>query len=127
MHVRTSIISLFLVLVLEDLLRDVDTVQELSDILISNVDALVDEGSYLGYVVHIDSADPEFVLHLWVVENSAAWLHDDDLGLGSSQEVSELDGLRVISDEYFDWEVSVYTSHLVSESSGNSVEHVSED
>jgi hypothetical protein len=95
------------------LLGHVDTVEELSVILVSDLADLGDLSADEGDVLVVDTFEDELVLEVGVELDGAAGEHLDLLGLLASEEVLDLEGLAVLGDHDVDGEVSVHESHLI--------------
>jgi len=106
------------------LLGDVDTIQELTDILVLDGGGLLDVGSGLGDVVKIVTDQGDLILLVLGVEDGDALqhgnLHDDLL----TQEVADLDGLLIIGNNDVDGEMGVDETHLVLVTLGDTDDHV---
>jgi hypothetical protein len=116
---------LFLIGTLElTLLGDVDTIQELTDILVLDGGSLLDVGSGLGDVGKIVSDEGDLVLLVLGVEDGDTLqhgdLHDDLL----TQEVADLNGLLIIGNNDVDGEMGVDEAHLVLVTLGDTDDHV---
>ena len=103
------------------LFRDVDTVQELSDILVLDSSALLDSGSGLGDGLDVVSRDVEFVLHGLGDFNSDSFGHWDDSEELLAQEVSDFEAVASLDDGAVDGEMSVGGSELVSETESDTL------
>jgi hypothetical protein len=106
------------------LLGDVDTIQELTDILVPDGGGLLDVGSRLGDVAEVVTDQGDLILLVLGVEDSDALqhgdLHDDLL----AQEVADLDGSLIIGDNNVDGEMGVDEAHLVLVTLGDTDDHV---
>jgi len=106
------------------LLGDVDTIQELTDILVLDGGGLLDVGSGLGDVAEIVTDQGDLILLLLGVEDGDTLqhrdLHDDLL----TQEVADLDGLLIIGNNDVDGEMGVDEAHLVLVTLGDTNDHV---
>ena len=97
------------------LLRHVDTIQELSVILVSDLANLGDLGAGQRQVLVVNTIEDHLILELWAHLAGAAWEHLDLLDLLSAQEVLDFNALSVLGDRNVDGEMGVYQSHFVSE------------
>ena len=95
-------------------LRDIDTVQELSVVLISDL-------AHLGYlsarkreVLVVNTLEDDLVLKVRVESSGGAWEQVKLLGLLSAQEVLDFNGLSILGDDNINGEMSVNESHSVS-------------
>ena len=103
------------------LLGDVDTVQELSDILVLDSGALLDSGSGLGHGLDVVSGDVELVLHGLGDLNSDSLGHWHDSEELLAQEVSDFEDVAALDDGAVDGEMSVGGSELVSETESDTL------
>jgi hypothetical protein len=94
--------------------RHIDTIQEFSVILVSNVARLRNLSASKGKVLVINSFENDFVLEFWAHFADAAWEHFNLVDLLSTQEVLNFNTLAVFRDRNVDGEVSVHQSHLIS-------------
>ncbi|KAH3665806.1 hypothetical protein OGAPHI_003994 [Ogataea philodendri] len=107
-------------------LGNVDTIQELSDILVSDSTDLLDVSTGLGNVLQRVTLNNQLIL-LGGGDGSLASLPDLDLSESLlSQEVSNLDVLLalLVNDVNVDREVRVNESHLVLETNGDTLDQV---
>ena len=122
--------SLFLILAIvvddELLLRDVDTIEELTDILVSDEHRLVDLSGGGGHSLNIVTLEDDLILLSVGLDDSHSLEHVDHTHSLLSQEVTDLDLLSLLVDGHVDGEVSVHESHLVAVSAGNSGDHVAD-
>ena len=98
-----------------ELLGHVDTIQELSVILISNLADLGNLGAGEGKVLVVNSVEDDLVLQLWAHLAGATWEHVDLLDLLSTQEVLDFKGLSILRDCDVNGEMGMHHSHFVSE------------
>ena len=129
MEENSIIKSLFLILVIVDdelLLRDVDTIEELTDILVSDEHRLVDLGGRGGHSLNIVTLEDDLVLLGIGLDDSHSLEHVDVTHSLLTEEVTNLDLLSVLVDGDVDGEVSVHESHLVAVTTGNSGDHVAD-
>ena len=96
-------------------LRDVDTVQEHTDILILDTGGLLDRGSGLGNVIKRVSTENNLVLLICRGFNSDTFQHVNLANELLTQEVADFNDLSGISDRKIDGEMGVGTAHLVLE------------
>ena len=106
------------------LLVDVDTIQELSLVLLANFADLSGESASEGDSVDVDSVNNHLVLNVVGHGDLDSWVDLDGVRLGSSQIVLHLEFSSVILDNWLDGEMSVYKSHFISEAEGDSGDHV---
>lgn len=112
--------------------RNIDTVQELTDILIASENGLMDRGSGLGNRLDVDTTDDDLILNVGGTEDSAALEHGDLTDLTLSKEVtnlnsvSELGLLVLVGDSQVDGEMVVDETHLVGVTLGDSDDHVAD-
>jgi hypothetical protein len=97
------------------LLVDVDTIQELSLVLLANFADLSGESASEGDSVDVDSVNNHLVLNVVGHGDLDSWVDLDGVRLGSSQIVLYLEFSSVILDNWLDGEMSVYKSHFISE------------
>ena len=91
---------------MEDFVLNVDSVEELSNILVSNAHTLVDKSTGEGNGAIVNSVNDNTILDSLGEGNGASWLHWDELVLLSSQEVLEFYRFLVSGWNAFDWEMS---------------------
>lgn len=115
---------LFLLLHDRRLLRHVQTVQELTDILVSDGGRLLDEGSGQGNGFDVVTLQDQFVLLLGRVDHGHTGLHLDAPDVLLAEEVTDLDQAVVLADDAVDGEMGMYGAHLVLESLGDALDHV---
>merc|ERR1719370_676214 len=106
------------------LFRNVETIQELSDILVLDSRALLDTSSRLGHEFDIISIDVKFVLLSLGDFHSNPWGHWHFSEEFFSQEVSDLEGTASINNGAVDGEMGVGGTELVSEAESNTLGHV---
>jgi hypothetical protein len=108
------------------LLRDVDTVQKLTDILILGHGGLLDLGARQRHLVDINTRDLDLVLHVRGAEVIDTVQQRDPSDLLLTQKVADLDnGLVTFLDRgHVDREMGVTEAHLVLEASLDTVDHV---
>lgn len=107
------------------LLRDVDTVQELTDILVADSGDLLDVSSRLGDILKRVSGKDQLIL-LGSRDLDVNTLGDLNLtNTLLTQEVSDLNNSSVINDVNVDGEMCVDISHLVLVTLGNTGDQVS--
>merc|ERR1719309_150475 len=108
------------------LLRNVDTIQELSDILMLDGCALLDSGSRLGHRLNAVALNHKLVLLLGRGLNGYTTPHFHLADVLLTQEVTDLYSLVVVSDNAVDGEMGIYSTHLVLESLGHTLNHVAD-
>ena len=116
------------------LLRHVDTVQELTDILVSHQHRLVDLSSYLsqtlrsptrsGHSLDVVTLQNDLILLGLGLGDSHSLQHVDVAHSLLTEEVTNLHLLSLLVDGNVDGEVSVHEAHLVAVSVGDSGHHV---
>merc|ERR1711915_271908 len=106
-------------------LRDVDSVEELSDILVLHQHALLDGSSGLGYQFEVVSFEGDFVL-LSGLDALDSLGHGHAPHVFLTQEISHLNGATTILDGNIDGEMGVDGLHLVAISVGDALHHVSD-
>jgi hypothetical protein len=99
---------------LGSLFRDVDTVQELSVVLISDLAALRNLGAGEGEVLVVDTFEDDLILELGGHLDDASGEHVNLVDFFTTQEVLDFNGLSILGDDNIDGEMSVDESHLVS-------------
>lgn len=106
------------------LLGNVDTIEELSDILVSDSAGLLDVSTSLRDVLNGVTNNGDLVLLVGGDLGGAALVDGDLSDLLLSQEVSDLDNGTVLDEVDVDGEMGVDVSHLVLETSGDTDDHV---
>jgi hypothetical protein len=104
--------------------RDVDTIQELTDILVLDETRLLDIGSGLGDVFERVTGQNKFILLGLGSRDSDTFTHldvEDDL---LTQEVTDFNSIGGIVDDDVDGEMSINVTHLVFETLGDTSDHV---
>jgi len=106
------------------LLEDVDTIQELTDILVSDTADTEETSAGLSNLLNVVTAEVELILsNLGVGADEGDALRDlDSAGVLLTKEVADLDGVLVGGD--FHREVRSDDLHLVEEALGDTSEHV---
>ena len=99
----------------EGLLRDEDSVEELTLVLAADSADLLDLGAAEGEGSVVNTVEDELTLDVVVELDSSASLHDDVLVLLTTEEVLDGDAGAVLGDDNVDGEMSVHESHLVAE------------
>lgn len=102
-------------LLVSDSLRDVDTVQELTDILVLDHARLVDAGGGNGDVFNVGSVEDDLVLDSGAADLDASG-HFDASGLLLTEVVADLDVLALVTESSVDREMGICAAHLVLES-----------
>lgn len=109
-------------------LRNVETVQELSDILVANTADLLDVGGTLGDVLDAVSGELELILDVLGGLNVDTGPHVDPSDDLLANEVSDLNleavGILVLLNVDVDGEMGVDVSHLVLEALGDTDDQV---
>jgi hypothetical protein len=106
------------------LLRNVDTVKELTNILIANAGRLLDVGSRLRYVLNVITRQNDLILlSSRVFELDAIQQYHTANNL-LSHEVADLYCPTILQKIDVDWKVSIDVAHLVQESLGDTGDHV---
>jgi len=105
------------------LLRDVHTIEELTDILVAHLALALDLSGRLGNSVDIVALEDKLVLDLVALLDDGVSAHVDAENLLLAQEVADLD-LLVAVDHSVDGKVSVHETHLVAVALGDTSEHV---
>jgi hypothetical protein len=96
------------------LLWDVDSIQKLSVVLVSDVAWLGNLGAGEWEVLDINTFEDNLILEFSTHLAWAAGKHINLVNLLSSQEVLDFKGFTVFGDNDVNGEVSMYESHLVS-------------
>lgn len=104
-------------------LANIDTVQELADILVLDRGDLLDSGSRLRDGIQAGSLQHNLVLLVSNI-NSHSLGHGNSANNLLSQVVADLNGLLAVNNGHVDGEVRVGRAHLVLESLGNTGNHV---
>ena len=97
------------------LFADIQTIQELSDVLVLDGGWLLDQGSALGDLLDVVTFKDQLVLLRLAVGDGDTGNHADFPDVLLSQEVSDLYQGSFFTDGAIDGEMSVYSSHLVLE------------
>merc|ERR1712098_7699 len=106
------------------LLHDVDTIKELTDVLVADSAGLGDEGTSAGDVLNVVTEDIELsvdlrvALHLDTIEGIDVELHL------LPNEVDNIEGEPVVRELDVDGEMSVHKLHAVLEALGHTDDHV---
>ena len=108
----------------EALLGDEDTIEELTLILVSNVDGLADSSTAERDSGVIEAFEDEFVLNISGESDSDTGEHVNVLDLLTSEEVLDIDARSILGDDAVNGEMSMDGSHLVHESFGDTGAHV---
>lgn len=111
--------SLFLILYNGCLFRDIQAVQELTDILVFHGGRMLDQGGRKGNCLDIVTLENQFVLLFGGINDCHAWLHCDLADVLLAQEVTDLNDCVALRNYTVDGEMSMYGSHLVLESLGD--------
>jgi len=110
----------------ELLFRDVDTVQEFSDILVLDEGGLMDKSAGKRNVVKIVSFNGDFVLNIFLLGDLNVTEHINLSGEFLTNEILDFNSLVVLADVGVDWEMCVSKSHFISVASGDTGDHVSD-
>jgi len=106
------------------LLRDVDTVQELTNILVLNGGGLLDVGSRLGDISQVVTGQDDLIL-LVLGDNDLDTLQHGDLEENLlTNKVTDLNRLLIISNNDVDGEMGIDETHLVLVTLGDTNDHV---
>lgn len=103
----------------------VDTVEELSDILVAHQGSTVEESGRLRNEVDVVTLNEDLVLLCLVLLDGDTLEHGNVADALLAQEVADLGRLLVISNDDVDREMGVDGTHLVLETDGNTLDHVS--
>ena len=105
-------------------LGDVDTVEELTKILVLNAGVLMDLAADEGDVLEVVALDDDlFLLGSRIADGNANWAHDN-LALALTHEVGEGKALAALFNNVLDWEVGIDKAHLVTPAKGDTDDHV---
>merc|ERR1719383_133832 len=104
-------------------LRHVQTVQELSDILVLDGGRLLDESGALGHGLDAVSLDDQLVLVAGVLAGHAL-VHPHSADKLLAQKVPDLDQSVLLGDGAVNGEMSIHSPHLVLVAPGDSSDHV---
>lgn len=102
----------------------VDTVKELSDILVAHKGRTVEKSGRLRNEVNVVTLNQNLVLLCLVLLDGNTLEHDDVTNTLLTQEVADLGRLLVTSNDDVDREMGVDSTHLVLESNSNTLDHV---
>jgi len=106
-------------------LRDVDTIKELTDILVAgDLADVVDHGSRLGDSLEVVADKVDLILDLLVTLDSDTREHLDRAGTLLAKEVVDGDHLLVVRNKAVDGEVSIDKAHAVLVALGDTDDHV---
>ena len=118
------------------LIRDVDTIKELTDILVSHQHRLIDLSSYIlskmssltrsGHSFDIVSLKNDFILLSLRLGHSHSFEHVDMTHSLLSKEVTHLHLLSLLVDSNIDGEVGIHETHLVAVSVSHTSDHVAD-
>mmetsp|Transcript_176358 Transcript_176358/g.565505 ORF Transcript_176358/g.565505 Transcript_176358/m.565505 type:complete len:225 (+) Transcript_176358:3-677(+) len=103
---------------------DVDTVQELTDILVLDEAGLADQRRRPGGAVDVRARDDDLILGARALLDLHTLEHVDGAHALLSQEIPDLDGLAAVGDGGVDGEVSIHQPHLVLELLLHAVEQI---
>ena len=104
--------------------RDVDTIQELSNILILNKHRLLDRSCRLRHQLDVVSRQDDLVLLSRRDLDRHTVQHRNTTGVLITKEVADLNEFLIVRDVGVDGEVSIDKSHLVLKALGDSLDHV---
>lgn len=96
------------------LFGNVDTVQELSVVLVSDLAGLGDLSAGEGEVLVVNTFEDDLVLEGFTHLAGASWEHINLVYFFTTQEVLDFNGLGVLGDDGVNGEMSVDKSHFVS-------------
>lgn len=96
-------------------LRNVDTVQEHTDILVLDSGCLLNRSSRLRDVIEGSSTENNLILLIWGSFNSNTFQHVDLADKLFTQEVADLNDLSGIGNRKIDGEMGIGAAHLVLE------------
>lgn len=99
---------------MSSLFGNVDTVQELSVVLVSDLAGLGNLSAGEGEVLVVNTFEDDLVLEGLAHLAGAAWEHINLVDFFTTQEVLDFNRLSVLGDDSVDGEMSVYESHFVS-------------
>lgn len=102
----------------------VDTVKELSDILVAHKGSTVEKSSRLGNEVNVVTLNKDLVLLCLVLLDGNTLEHLDVTNTLLAQEVADFSRLLVTGNDDVDGEMGVDGTHLVLETDGNTLDHV---
>merc|ERR1740121_2352113 len=102
----------------------VDTIKELTNILVADEARLVDQSSGTGDVINIDTLDEDLILGRLGLDGLSSPDHIDDTVDLLSQEVLDGDALATIDNLSSDRKVRIHQSHMVSVALGNTRNHI---
>ena len=107
-------------------LGDVDTIQKLTDILLSDVGALLNVGGRERHLVDVNARELDLILHIGGTHELDTVQKSDTAGLLFTQKVTDLDNLvsSLLDRGDIDGEMGVTESHLVLETLGDTSDHV---
>ena len=111
-------------LVDEALLGDVDTIEELPEILVVDVGELMDLSASEGDSVPIVAFNPDFFFLAWAVHDLDAFWGSNALLLTLTHEVGETEFVLGVANGVLDWEVSSDKAHLVAITLCDASDHV---
>jgi hypothetical protein len=97
------------------LVGDENTIEELTFILLSDLNRLADASAAEGDSGVVEALEDNLVLDIGVVLNSDSGDHVNVLDLFTSEEVLDIDAVTVSGDDAVNGEMSVYGSHFVLE------------
>ena len=108
----------------ESLLGDVNTIEELPEILVMDVGELMDFGASESDCVPVIALDPNLFLLAWAVHDFDAFWGSNALLLTLTHEVGETEFVLGVADGVLDWEVSSDEPHLVAIALCDASDHV---
>lgn len=101
------------------LLRHVQTVQELTDILVLDRRRVLDVGGRLGHGFEVVTFEDQLVLLLGRIDDGHTGCHMYLADVLLAEEVTDLDDGVVLGGDAIDGEMGIYGAHLVQEALGD--------
>lgn len=111
----TSLMSLYFVRYDSSFLRHIETVQELSDILVFDSRGLLYKGGRAGDIFNRIAFNDQLVLLFCGVDNSYPWCHLYPPDVFLSQEITDLNYRVTFRCDTVDGEMGIYSTHFVLE------------
>jgi len=108
----------------EGLLGNEDTIEELTLVLLADLADLAGTGASEGNSTDVGTVEDELILDSLGEMNGDTLTHLDDVRLLTTEEVLDLKGLAVLSNQRVDGEMRMHKSHLVSEALSDANDHV---
>mmetsp|Transcript_54163 Transcript_54163/g.118116 ORF Transcript_54163/g.118116 Transcript_54163/m.118116 type:complete len:207 (-) Transcript_54163:28-648(-) len=106
------------------LVRDVDAVQKLADILVLHVADVLDQGASPADRINVVTAEDDLVLHVCAPLHRHVGEGIDNAHDLLAEEVSDLHALILVGDSHVDGEVGVHETHLILEALGDADDRV---